>query len=312
MTSNIKLAVESAARRARQFLLEHQDRDGAWRDFQLKPGRAESWTTAYVGSSLLVGQERRPDPRLDECLSRAVDFLYSARRPGGWSYNQRCGPDADTTAQVILFLLRAGKPVAMKDYAALAKFQLADGHFATYKSCGGREGWESGHPEVTAIAMQAIGKVIDPNHSILRKAEGSLRTHLDGRHAAESYWWLSKNYLARELLVLASSYPGAPKLSVSTRCSGREGGVFDRALALEVSAMTEGKPGELNTVSEELVGLQLTDGSWAVEPILRVTDPRALGFDDPLFDQSMIAADNRRTFTTATVLRALTVICSRL
>lgn len=310
-TSNIRLAVECAARLARQFLLESQDRDGAWRDFQLKPGRAESWTTAYVGSSLHAARERRPDPSLDECLSRAARFLSAARQPGGWSYNQRCAPDADTTAQVILFLLRIGKPVAMKDYAALAKFQIADGHFATYISNGGRKGWECGHAEVTAVAMQAIGKVLGSNHSILRRAESSLRSHLDGRHAAESYWWLSRNYLARELLVLARSYHGAPELFIHSSHSLGDGSTFDRALALEVSAMTDGEPAELNTASEELVELQLADGSWAVEPILRVTDPRALDFDDPLFDQSLVAADDRKTFTTATVLRALATLCAR-
>ena len=287
-----------------------QDPDGAWRDFQLKPGRAESWTTAYIGSSLLAAQKLWRDPRVDEPLSRATRFLCASRQPGGWSYNQRCAPDADTTAQVILFFDGLGKPVAAKDYAALAKFQTEDGLFATYKSCGGRKGWESGHAEVTAVAMQALGKAIDSRHSILLRAESSLRPYLKGAHAAESYWWLSENYLARELLILGRAYPGAPKLLASSHHSRRGEGAFDRALALEVSAMMDDDPREQDAASAELMELQIADGSWPVEPILRIPDPRALGFDDPIFTQSFVAADDRRTFTAATVLRAFAVLCA--
>ncbi len=309
ITLETRLGLERAARLASEFLLASQDRDGAWRDFQLTPGRAESWTTAYVGSSLLAAKELWRDPRVDEPLNRAARFLCAARQPGGWSYNQRCGPDADTIAQVILFLQRLGKPVAMKDYAALAKFQTQDGLFATYKSCGGRKGWESGHAEVTAVAMQAIGKAIDSSHSILRRAESSLRSYLKGAHAAESYWWTSKDYLPRELLMLARSYPRAPNL-FTLLCHSRRGeGAFDRALALEVSALTDGNPEEQEAALAELIKLQSSDGSWPVEPILRIPDPRALGFDDPLFNQSLVAADDRRTFTAATVLRAFAALC---
>ncbi len=308
ITSETRHGVARAARRASEFLLGSQDRDGAWRDFQLKPGRAESWTTAYAGSSLLAARERWRDPCVDESLNRAAQFLCASRQPGGWSYNQRCAPDADTTAQVILFLRRLGEPVAMKDYAALVKFQTEDGLFATYKSCGGRKGWESGHAEVTAVAMQALGNAIDSRHSILLRAESGLRSYLRGTHAAESYWWLSENYLARELSMLPRAYPRAPNLLAPSHRSRRSKGAFDRALALEVSAMMDGDSGEQDAALSELIELQSADGSWPVEPILRIPDPRALDFDDPLFKRSLVAADDRRTFTAATVLRAFVAV----
>lgn len=308
--SETQFELGRASRFAIEFLWASQDRDGAWRDFQLKPGRAESWTTAYIGLSLLAARERWQHPHLDESLSRAARFLCAARQPGGWSYNQRCGPDADTTAQVILFFQRFGKPVAMKDYAALARFQLEDGLFATYKSCGGRKGWESGHAEVTAVAMQAMGKVLDSSHAILRRAESSLRSYLKSTHAAKSYWWVTENYLARELLMLARSYSRAPELYALSHRSARGEGAFDRALALEVSAMTDGAPEQLDAALAELIESQTADGSWPVEPILRIPDPRALDFDDPLFKKSFIAADDCRTFTTATVLRTFAALCT--
>lgn len=309
-SSETRLRLERPARLAIEFLLGYQERDGAWRDFQLKPGRAESWTTAYVGSSFLAAEKRWHHPGIHESLNRAAQFLYAARQPEGWSYNQRCGPDADSTAQVILFLQRLGKPVAMKDYAALARFQLEDGLFATYKNCGGRMGWESGHAEVTAVAMQAMGEVIDSDHSILRRAESSLRSHLKGAHATRSYWWVSENYLARELLMLARSYPRAPKLFASSQRFRPSKGAFDRALALEVSVLTGGDPEQRDAALAELIELQSADGSWPVEPILRIPDPRALDFDDHLFERSVVVADDRRTFTAATALRAFATLCT--
>lgn len=298
-------AAERAAQLASQFLAYAQDHDGAWRDFHLMPGRAESWTTAYVAARLWQAQRCWPDSLMDECLRRAARFLSTSRQPGGWSYNQRCDPDADTTAQVILFLSRAGVEVTLHDYAALARFQLSDGHFATYKICGSPSGWGRGHAEVTAVAMQALSLVLEPQHAILQRAENSLREHIRGAHAADSYWWLSRNYLSRELLVLGQTYSGAPQLSIGCTDVVNDGSCFDRALALEVESLGGGGPRRLEAALAELLQLQLADGSWPVEPILRLTNPRAIDFDDPLFKASTLFADDRGTFTTATALAAI-------
>ncbi len=72
--------------------------------------------------------------------------------------------------------------------------------------------------------------------------------------------------------------------------------------------MMDGDPGEQDAALSELIELQSADGSWPVEPILRIPDPRALDFDDPLFKRSLVAADDRRTFTAATVLRAFVAV----
>ncbi|MGP0095907.1 MAG: hypothetical protein ACLPHI_02630 [Terriglobales bacterium] len=309
--SKMPVTAERAARLASQFLEQAQDSDGAWRDFQLLPGRAESWTTAYVAARVLQAQRCWPYFLMDHCLRRAARFLSASRQPGGWSYNQRCDPDSDTTAQVILYLSRAGEPVTVGDYAALAKFQLADGHFATYKNCGARPGWSRGHADVTTVGMQAMSQILDPRHDILRRAERSLREHINGRHAAESYWWVSRNYLAREFLMLARSYRGAPQLFFGSSDAVGDGSCFDRGLALELAALIGDDKTVLVAALEELLRLQLADGSWPVQPILRVTDPRACSFDDPLFHQSALAADDRRTFTTATILGAISTACAR-
>lgn len=303
--SRVLTAVEGAARRAGEFLRRAQDADGAWRDFRLKPGRAESWTTAYMGLRLMQAQDRWPDLAVERSLRSAARFLCASRQPGGWSYNRHCPPDSDTTAQAILYLRRAGEPTVLKDFAALAKFQLSNGHFATYKGFGSGHGWALGHVEVTAVAMQALGQILEPTHVVLQRAANALRHHVSGRHAAASYWWLSLNYLARELLMLESAYPGAPRLLCRGTDVAHDCTSFDRGLAFEVESRRGGEPQKLQAAVADLLSLQLADGSWPVQPILRVTNPRSSGFDDPLFMKSPVAFDDRRMFTTATVLGAL-------
>jgi sporulenol synthase len=308
--ANTWVAAERGARLASHFLRLAQDQDGAWRDFHLMPGRAESWTTAYIAARVSQAQRLWPQLLMDECLRRAARFLSASRQRAGWAYNQRCDPDADTTAQVILFLTEAGEEVPLNDYAALARFQVTDGHFATYKPGVSWSGWGRGHADVTAVAMQAMGRILEPHHSVLQRAEHSLREHIRGAHASESYWWLSRNYLARELLMLGRSYKGAPRMSFGSDNPVHDGSSFDRGLALEVDLLSKGVSSRTQAGMSELLELQLKDGSWPIEPILRLTNPLAVDFDDPLFKKSTAFADDRRTFTTATVLGAIATACN--
>jgi len=288
-----------------QFLRRAQDRDGAWRDFQLAPGPSESWTTAYVGSSLFQAKAHWPALDIEPCVAVATRFLSATRLPGGWSYNQKVEEDADSTARVILFLNRTGTPSTPKDYAALAKFQLADGHFAAYKDVSRRQGWARGHPDVTAVALRAMGGFLEPGHAILRHAESALRRHGATAHAGRSYWWASPFYLAHELLLLERAYPGAPKLELPPQELPALGGSFDLGLALGMGILRGFQPEKLGADIGELLGLQLPDGSWPATPILRLTHPQAGDFDDVRFRNSPLFPDDRRTFTTATVLAAL-------
>jgi hypothetical protein len=300
--------IACSLRRAADFLRAVQDEDGAWRDFMLPPGRAEAWTTAYIGSRLLAAQDRHSDVAVDASIRRACGFLCNCSQSGAWSYNGQCGPDADSTAHAILFLQSAGEKLGLKHYASLARFQRDDGAFATFTDCGARPGWTRGHAEVTAVAMRAMSHVLDGGHSILVRAAQSLRAHTDGPHGKESYWWTSQNYLARELLVLAQSNPSVAAPYESARCRSHDGSSFDCALALEVDARSGVASSELASRSLELLARQRADGSWRSMPMLRITDPQAQDFDDTRFGESSVVADDRRSLTTATVAGALSVV----
>jgi hypothetical protein len=295
--------------RAAGFLVHQQSPDGAWRDFLLPPGRSDAWVTAYTGTRLLSAS---PGDFVDAkpALKAAVRFIEGARaRRGGWGYNARCAPDADSTAQAILFLRAAGGTPTLRDYAALARFQLRDGSFATYMRDEAAGGWCRGHPDVTAVALQALAAILEPNHVILRRGRARMEAFVARRDATASYWWPSPFYLARELLVLA----GCSRIEVSVTALDRErlpaGGCFEMALAAEVALRGGDGMDRAERLARELCAAQLNDGSWPSAPILRVVDPRARSAFGRLFRRSPVVADDRRIFTTATALSALATYC---
>lgn len=277
-----------------RFLLRHQDPDGAWRDFQLRPGRSDAWTTAFIGLRLANcarGNLRGP---VRKALLAAAGFLQAAREPhGGWAYNWRSPADADSTACVILFLHALSAPVEPKDYAALARFQLPEGGFATYRFGNAGHGWCKAHPEVTATALRALAPFLPADHVRIRNGLRWLTQH--AARTCSPYWWLSPHYLAIEMERLRRSIPWAPH---TLQQDGEQPeNCFDLALKFESAILTR-SAGAKRGLSSRLLELQKEDGGWPCSSILRIPDPHgASGFDT--------AVDDRRLMTTAAAVWAL-------
>jgi hypothetical protein len=285
---------ENAIGAAVRFLLAAQDGDGAWRDFNLRPGRADAWTTAYIGLKLIEVRPR--DGELRHALTRAARFLSHAASPhGGWSYNRTCPPDADSTALALLFLKGMGMTVPMKEVAALARFQVGTGGFATYLFGGSDHGWNKPHVEVTATALRALLEFLPRDHFRIHDGVAWLQKQLRAEEPPKPYWWLSPSYLAVELERLRAA---GVEVQAPVRYD-EDGSVFAQALCLSLETMRHAPPPLLAKKLAMIERLQCRDGSWPASPILRVTDPRASEPAGPL------AADDRRLFTTATVVAAM-------
>jgi len=284
-----------------RFLLRNQDADGAWRDFRLRPGRSEAWTTAFVAVRLLSaaqGKLRRP---VESALSLAARFLQNTREPrGGWAYNRRCPADADSTACALLFLKSVSATVLPKDFAALARFQSESGGFATYRFADANHAWCMAHPEVTATSLRALSHFLPPDHFRIRSGIAWLSQHLSHGPGSESYWWLSPRYFALELGDLRRGFPVlAPRHEQSVRHDGH----FDLALALELADCAGMQDARLAL----LLDAQLDDGGWPSSPVLRVPDPRLRSGDA----SPPVATDDRRLVTTVAAVSALCAIQRR-
>jgi len=289
----------AASHRAAEFLLTRQDADGGWRDFNLYKGMSTSWTTAYVASSLTGAADL--DGRIPAAAEAAARFLRHHREPGGgWAYNARCMADADTTAIALNFLAERTPPPNLKDVAVLASFQRSDGGFATYGHLPLTHPWAASHAEVTATALRALAHFLPADHAILPAGREWLTREATDLDAAV-YWWTTPAYLGLELARL-----GLPRRDWLARpCT--DGAPFAVALALERAILSGAERVVTTAVAESLIARQLADGSWPSAPMLLVPDPHAR-VGSAAARAGPANADQRRTFTTATVLSALNAL----
>jgi hypothetical protein len=259
------------------FLLSAQDADGAWRDFDLPPGAADAWTTAYAGRCV---REAASEANV-AMLAHARVFLQHQAKIGGWAYNRACPPDADSTAHALIFLSEPSP----KHVVALARFFRPDGGVRTYVWPPPGHGWGDAHPEVTATALRALLRWLPSDHELIRRSIAWLSP------GQEAYWWDAPHYLPLELLRLRALVPDGPVKALPD-APGQT--VFDIALALECAVLMGRRGDEL---ARALLRMQLGDGSWPAGSILRLPEPTGRG--------AAVYADNRRVFTTATALSAL-------
>ncbi len=302
---DVAASVRAALAAGVEFVLARQEADGAWRDFRLAPGLSDAWVTAYVAGRLFRIAHICPLPRHEPALASATRFLREARHPGGgWGFNETCEVDCDSTAHAVLFLHDLGAPKHLADYARLARFQRADGGFATFRRADRADGWGRSHPEVTATALRALRGVLAADHDALARGAAYLRARGAEPSRLSSYWWTGSGYMARELAALARDLPAvSPPRRISAAPRTVAATCFDQALRLEATVLLGGATD--TAAAERLAQRQSLDGGWPSGPILRVTDPGSRAIGDERFHASYVARDERRLFTTITVAAAL-------
>lgn len=297
-----QLRVTESLLRAAAFLCAHQDEDGAWRDFVMPPGRSDAWVTAYVGRAL----QRIDDGELAPRLERAATWLVEhTEDDGGWSYRAGHVPsDADSTAHVLAFLAASGRG-AIEGYARLLRFQLTDGSFCTYDHSPDVGSWGASHACVTPAATHALLDVVAADHIRVRSAVDWLAA--EGRDESwQSFWWTTPWYacaLALEVLVRAGRAIDRETIRSRLQALGEPGSIFDQAMAVRCHAAL----GDEDAVARGrllLLAAQRSDGSWPSVPMLRIVRN---AYTRPWLeaDAGPVVADDRRLFTTATVVHAL-------
>ena len=289
-------AVRDSLGRGAAFLLNGQDADGGWRDFDLRPGVSTSWTTAYVAAR--VADLADIVPAAATAAAAGERFLWSNRKAGGgWAYNARCPADADSTALALLFLGRRAPPRGLKDAAVLAAFQHPDGGFATYRPWRADHGWARPHAEVTATALRALALFLPSDHWVRRCGLAWLVGRA-AQPAPATYWWATGAYLKLELARLGLAVAG------EAAADADNAGAFASALDLERAVLSGAGPGAIESATQNLIARQCADGGWPSEPILRLPDPAAAPEAADARADSL-HADQNRLFTTATALSAL-------
>jgi hypothetical protein len=292
--------------RGLQYLWSRQSSEGFWSDWNLPPGASRMWTTAYIGyrlSSLPAGWQGW----VDEPLMRAETWLRAAEfRSGGWGYSEETGPDADSTALAILFLTARGGPIAERPVRRLVAHQQTDGGFSTYTSEPSFGTWVQSHPEVTAVAALALRRVPHVGRTTVARAVRYVLDHRRPDGLWNAFWWKSSIYATEASLALvnADEHSLGPERVRRSLLLAADLSAFDRALRLLCLIYAGADAASAERDAAALCAAQSLDGSWPSTPVLRLTardccEPWRVDGAGPLF------ADERRQFTTATVVAAL-------
>lgn len=212
LASPFESALGAEIDRGIDILLDRQDVDGFWREFELKPGASEAWTTAWVGWCL-IGAASRSESRLvrtRQACRQAAAALLKSRGASGWGYNRRSGPDADTTAWVLQFLSAVGLHV--NPVAYLAPYIDPGGGVHTFREHDFGS-WTHAHDDVAANAGLALLATPAGRDLAVR-----LRLRLEQRFPAKTFWWSTADYgVSWSLRFLAAS--GGLSHSVKTRAA---------------------------------------------------------------------------------------------
>jgi hypothetical protein len=319
--------LNSAIQTATCFLIDARNQKGWWRDFCIYKQRSDEWVTAYIGAVLAV----LPDEQA-KLAARQAWFLLLNRRQSepAWGYNPVFSPDFDSTAWTLRL---AGALDEMKSQKAQIAAQFIVKHISptggistyleelaplVYGDSVSVKGWCSVHACVTAAVagLEGIGKA---SLDFLKNTQ-----HDDGSWKA--YWWYDHEYataLAAEALARDCYQRNYRQLKLAiewaTERISPSGAVYSHqyannsafATALCVRTLALSKEQHqiqtsLHKAVNWLLDTQKLDGSWESSALLRL--PKSPDIIDPDNHPSQAFPDDRRLFTTATVLAALSAV----
>jgi len=333
---------EPALAKAHKFLLRAQPpalegeplqtRQAAlWQDFRVFDTPSDEWVPAYVAAALA---ETGESALATEAARHWWRALVSRDVPA-LGYRAGSARDADST----LWACRLAHLLGEQQHPAYARFVAflrgcirPDGGLATFPSARALaaqfpsqprirqgHGWTCSHVCVTAAALwlPEIAAIPDVTRFLVRAQtpEGYWNP----------YWWADREYAtALAIESLARQQPdhaddGAQQAIAKGAqwLSGFPPGASAFRLALRVSGLAQARLSAFIPPLNELMELQLDDGSWPASARMRIPPldsdhpDRRWNWDEHGTSFASIVLDQERIFTTATAVRALTA-CSKM
>jgi len=278
-----------------------QSAAGSWQDFDLPSvGASDHWVTAHIATRLHeIGATF--DSR--DQIARAADFL-AREWTDGLGYNSRSPPDADSTAHGLLLFAVLRPELVGHNIRHLLRFQRHDGSFGTFRHEHETSSWTLGHPEVTAVAIQALARCIDRAEAGASLDRAFAWAAAQGWTAMRTSFWWNLRWASRVQWIVASHAmgrePGPELLDVPLERLVTSS--LDTGYYLHWALLT-GQVRDARLAANALLETQQANGLWPTKPVLKVMPdqvPMAGGGIDP----AMIFADNGY-YSGALILSAL-------
>ncbi|MEH2424171.1 MAG: prenyltransferase/squalene oxidase repeat-containing protein [Nostoc sp.] len=309
-----------------RFLLNSANQKGWWCDFDIdsRKKRSDEWVTAYVGTVLAS----LSNEKAQQAAHHVWRLLLSRHQSSpGWGYNGFAPPDADSTA----WTLRLATALGEKSQRIQTAFDFIAQHislsggvvcylekelaFDTNANSASFKGWCGIHTCVTA-AVAGLEQIKASSVEFLRN------TQLENG-SWKAYWWYDHEYataLAAEALAMDDyqRHSQQVQLAIDWAASriNSNGAVYSRQYGddsafatawcvrtLDLAKEKQYLSTKLNQAVNWLINTQKADGSWASSALMRFPDPADIL--EPDSSSSPVIPDDKRIFTTATVLAAL-------
>lgn len=287
-----------------EYLLDLQQPDGSWHDYQLPVGRATQWVTAFVGLALAQASAANRLPEARAAAERAAEWLTRTRAyPAGWGYNEKTGVDADSTGLVLRLLRAVGYAVEPRDEQRLLAQWREGGGFAAYNS---PHYWGAAHPCVTAVAFMALSS--EDRRRLSSELEEYLRRVAQPDGTWPAYWWRTHFYSTYHFMVLLRRLGLQASFSdpVGELATPDDVSAFDLAYAVGIEHLRAPSSQGFAELLARLLERQRADGSWCGGYNLRVTDPScAQPWIEP---QGQLYRDIFGTITTASAVMILSEV----
>jgi hypothetical protein len=312
---------------ASEFLINLKSDDGMWRDFNTLAGYSDEWLTGFTADSLaLFGGEAGATA----AKNAFQQLLGTQANRSGWGYNQYIPRDADSTIWVLRLSQSLGYTYSAYElrnaYRFLKRHIHRDGGVSTYKyspkmkvflKLQGKKvsfkGWCMPHVCVSA----AFAGLDHPSKNAVLEF---LRNHQQGDGSWKSYWYTDPEY-ATAMVVEALARTGNPDdlaicfrsaQWVESRVKQNVSNPFVAALSLRILLAVQNRFTEsLNKLVAYLLSTQQPDGGWISSAYMRIPHTDEIDPDSfkywlfEIGDVGSIQKDNRRIFTTATVLASI-------
>lgn len=323
----------NAYRKGIDYILDKQEGQGNWFDIFNNAGLSDLWSTAFILSNISSADA----VDFSDNTNRALRYLiHSMNEDLGWGYNSVWISDTDSTSFVLLAMLKHQEKIDEKIFTAWIKKQQEDGGFTTYSSVDRLsislgmyvqekqlyKGWIQSHFCVSATAFYVLSQI--EGYDLEKQKLNKYLINCFETGQSFSYWWTNSIYGYTYILKGLKHAYEEPLYNWVVKLIDKK---FLNDLAPEIKEIRDNNfylsllieslviiqsitPKEkfLNKIVELqqlLLTRQLTDGSWASSPTLRITSPEIIDPRDKEIDwqEKTIGAntlyrDFNRLFTT--------------
>jgi hypothetical protein len=310
----IELDVYKAVERGLLFLIQKQEKNGSFVDFELPPGASDGWITAFIAVAIDEAAKIISVPGCNNALDRAAKFLLNNMRATGWGYNSKTATDADSTSFAVRAIGRAGINLPEQPEVLLRHYIDECGHGHTFLDPDRMGSWAGRHADITPSIGLALIEV-NASLSLRNKVIDASLTSRDESGIWKGFWWLQPYYATwLNLKWLRTSCALTPDIAYSAKQGSlslnADLSVMDEAallgILLEESSATD--EAVLVETVYHLMKMQFPNGNWPSSLCLilpqswEVNNKKEARKDN---HNQTCYADTRTLFTTAVVVQML-------